>query len=173
MSRRKPTVPSIRAWVHHRTESKKCSPRRKHICTLRLLECAPILVTPRGHNAGPPDSVGTQLLSVPIMSMVLVDIIDKLSIASLARFFETTWFLWWFVAVTILARWCWNTYFKAGDVERAGAKGWRSLYQLALHESDSAKAAILIVEAEAAILQKLGLNCSMRTEAKERRSRMQ
>ena len=105
------------------------------------------------------------------MFILLLDIILKLSIASVAGFFETTWFLWWSVAVIILARWCWNTYFKDGDVDQAVAKGWRSLYRSALRESDNTKAAILIEEAEAAILQNLGTQLFGGTAAKGRSSR--
>ena len=91
------------------------------------------------------------------MSILLVYIAStRLSIAFVASFFETTWFLWWLIALVIFAKWCWSTYFQDGAAHRASPGGWRSLYQTALREPDNTKAAIRIEEAETAILMELG-----------------
>src|SRR6516165_10728342 len=90
------------------------------------------------------------------MSIVVVAILSpQVDIASVASFFETTWFLWWLIAIVIFARWCWGTYFQDGAADRASRGGWRSLYQMALRERDNTKAAIRIEEAEIAILMEL------------------
>lgn len=90
------------------------------------------------------------------MSIIILDISLRLSLTSLESFFGRTWFLWWLIAVVILARWCWSTYFQGGAVDNAPARSWRSLYQMALLECDNSKLAVRIGEAEAAILQELG-----------------
>ena len=89
--------------------------------------------------------------------MLILDIRSlQPSIAAVASFFETTWFLWWLIAIVIVAKWCWRSYFQHGDADRASPGGWRSLYQKAVRECDDTKAAVRIEESEEAILLELG-----------------
>ena len=77
-------------------------------------------------------------------------------IAAVANFFEATWFVWWFVALVVIVRWCWSTYIQDDHGDQGSPEPWRNLYQIAINERDDSKIALRIEAAEAAILLEFG-----------------
>ncbi len=71
----------------------------------------------------------------------------------MVTFFQVTWFLWWTVAIVVIARWCWIAFFQDQPTSK---NNWKGLYRSALLETDPAKMGPAIREAEAAILLALG-----------------
>ena len=44
-------------------------------------------------------------------------------------FFETTWFLWWLVAMIVIGCWCWITFFEDQPGNKNNSKTWKELYR--------------------------------------------
>jgi len=70
----------------------------------------------------------------------------------MARFFESTWFLWWLFAAVVIIRWCWITFIRDQHGDGNSPGPWRELYRMALLERDATKIAVRIEEAEQAIV---------------------
>ena len=67
-------------------------------------------------------------------------------------FFETTWFLWWLIAMIVIGSWCWITFFEDQPGNKNNSNAWKELYRWALHETDSGGLEKAVHEAEEAIL---------------------
>ena len=84
----------------------------------------------------------------------------------MSTFFETTWFLWWLIALAIAAWWSWRMFADdQGHLYKPSAH-WKSLYRQALVERDEGKLGIRIQEAEGAILLELATQVFRRDDTK-------
>ena len=73
----------------------------------------------------------------------------------MAAFLETTWFLWWLVAMAIVGWWSWRWFASEEIPPYKRPAHWKKLYRQALLERDDTKLVTRIQEAEGAILLEL------------------
>jgi|SRR5579871_625185 hypothetical protein len=84
----------------------------------------------------------------------------------MSTFFETTWFLWWLIALAIAAWWSWRTFADDQGRPYKPSAHWKRLYRQALVERDEGKLGIRIQEAEGAILLELATQVFRRDDTK-------
>jgi hypothetical protein len=71
-------------------------------------------------------------------------------------FFNTTWFVWWLLAVAAIARWYWmNLGPGTQDDHDDDRTQWKQLYRMAVQERDPRRMLGRIEVADAAILRKM------------------